>query len=795
MISKKILWVSLLGLACFWPYTGTWAGDSAKETVKDAVKDNRNNALPYMPSFGARHALTMLADEAGLDMGITYWPQPANAVQQALDKLTKPLSPALQKARALVQAELNASLYGKATFAVRNRVEEFVGFGDDYTPGSLVEMETPAWLAGQDGQSADLNANSWHFSGRLGARIEQNADPVLAHASGLGSNSSVQPRLTGSALVATLGPVNLQAFSHNTWWGPGWQSALMASNNVPAWNAIGFQRAESGTSESALLSWMGPWSFEFFVAKAQDPMVVSNQPSGYFYTDMRVNIKPYPWLEMAASRMFQNDGVGRIGGLNNYLKGIIGKKSDFNVYTDKLAPGQKNPDVGNSLAGYDVRASCEVLGLRCAAYYQLMGEDTHTNNLPSKFLGVYGTETWSEDGRFRLFYEYANTFCYGHPFPVRVNQPGCAYVNYQYPQGETNGTRWQGSSFGPDSALNTLGFYDAENRLLVKYTHGQIGNQVGSYHPSDSNLPRGVTRAFSAKQSFDWLGTTWTPELDYLHLASGIGMRAYRNTDLRLGLTATMPLDGPWLNGPWDSAPYGLFSKATRSLNSPSLWQDVKGTTERIFSADVWPGWAWAAGGVMLAHTLDSRGDHWAQNHQSKTDKMWGRWGSDVPLLTMAGTGLMASGFFGESLNQPASLAFQSGLLVFVGDEALKFAVGRDRPNLNQGDATFAPFKTTSLNSSFASAHTAIAFATLTPYAQAYDMPWLYAVGAFTGLGRMQQRQHWFSDTVAGAALGYATASALTYQRERQARYGEAKPGEPTFLVSPSRVDVAWAFH
>ena len=42
--------------------------------------------------------------------------------------------------------------------------------------------------------------------------------------------------------------------------------------------------------------------------------------------------------------------------------------------------------------------------------------------------------------------------------------------------------------------------------------------------------------------------------------------------------------------------------------------------------------------------------------------------------------------------------------------------------------------------------------------------------------------------------MGYAIATALTYQRERQARYGEAKPGEPTFMVSPNRIDVAWAF-
>jgi hypothetical protein len=702
----------------------------------------------------------------------------------------------------LVQAELDASRLGQTSATVRNRAEGFVGFGDDYTPGSHAEVLSPAWLAGKDGQSAELNPNSWHLSGRLGARVEQGSDPVLA--------DKVQARLTGSAVVATLGPVNLQASSHNTWWGPGWQSTLVASNNVPAWNALGFQRAESGTSESPWLSWMGPWSFEYLAAQAQDPLVVPPSPAliptgqesgaqstGYMYSAQRVTIKPAPWLEMAVSHATQSNGAGHVSNnLQTFLKfslGMVGKG---------LHNQANNP--GHSIAGYDLRVNCGPLGLRCAGYVQLMGEDNgNRGGLPSEFLGLYGAETWSADGRQRFFLEYADTHCSGVPFEPAM--PNCGMVSPRFSQGETNGGRWQGSSFGPDSLMATLGWYDADNRRLVKLSRGEVGNQVGSYNPRYSAYPtpgysatvlapHGAAWGVSAKQSFDWLGGTWTPELDYMHLASGVGQGAYRNNDLRVGLTASMPLTGPSWSGPWDSAPFAFFDRASRSLPSQSIWKDIKGSSDRIFSTDVWPGWAWATGGVLLAHTLDNRIDHWAQNHQSSTDKALGRWGSDLPLIYMAGTGIMASGMFGESLNQPASLAFQAGLLAFAGDEVLKFSVGRARPNMNLGDVNYQPGTTKAFNSSFASAHTAIAFAALTPYAQAYDMPWLYGLGVLTGMARIQQRQHWFSDTVAGGAMGYAVATALTYQRERLARYGEAKPGEPTFMVSPNRVDVAWAF-
>jgi membrane-associated phospholipid phosphatase len=94
---------------------------------------------------------------------------------------------------------------------------------------------------------------------------------------------------------------------------------------------------------------------------------------------------------------------------------------------------------------------------------------------------------------------------------------------------------------------------------------------------------------------------------------------------------------------------------------------------------------------------------------------------------------------------------------------ALTSAVlGRDRPADSNN-----PYNFTSFNprysliygaSSFPSGHTSLTWALITPYARAYHMPWLYALGVASGAGRVMQNAHWFSDVVGGGLLGYFTA-------------------------------------
>jgi membrane-associated phospholipid phosphatase len=110
-----------------------------------------------------------------------------------------------------------------------------------------------------------------------------------------------------------------------------------------------------------------------------------------------------------------------------------------------------------------------------------------------------------------------------------------------------------------------------------------------------------------------------------------------------------------------------------------------------------------------------------------------------------------------------------------VTSEALKFAAGRERPN-----------ETTHVNrwraggSSFPSLHVSAAFAIGTVMAESGndDYRWVrrvlgYGVATATMYARLHDNVHWFSDTVAGAAIGISTAHFTMNRREQRAHSGE----------------------
>jgi len=92
---------------------------------------------------------------------------------------------------------------------------------------------------------------------------------------------------------------------------------------------------------------------------------------------------------------------------------------------------------------------------------------------------------------------------------------------------------------------------------------------------------------------------------------------------------------------------------------------------------------------------------------------------------------------------------------------ALKEVVGRARPTHSLEDSDeLQPF---SGHDSFPSGHTTVAFALATALDRvtgARWVPWVvYPAAALCGWSRVHDRRHWTSDTIAGAAIGFGTAS------------------------------------
>ena len=196
--------------------------------------------------------------------------------------------------------------------------------------------------------------------------------------------------------------------------------------------------------------------------------------------------------------------------------------------------------------------------------------------------------------------------------------------------------------------------------------------------------------------------------------------------------------------------------------------------------------WLWAGGAILASSLLDRPADKWAQRNTGGAYKAFGTASTVIPWALALGSGLAYTGLFGADASDTGETALKAAAFTLAGNLGLRYAVGRARPNENLGSTQFNGLKSGALQSGFASNHSAVAFALATPYAQQHNAPWLYAVAGLTALGRVQKREHWVSDTVAGALMGYAMGSLLVDQQ--RGRDGVR------LSVTPQSVVAHWSF-
>ena len=143
-----------------------------------------------------------------------------------------------------------------------------------------------------------------------------------------------------------------------------------------------------------------------------------------------------------------------------------------------------------------------------------------------------------------------------------------------------------------------------------------------------------------------------------------------------------------------------------------------------------------------------------------------------------------------EKLQDAAFTSLQSIVYSGASVYAIKYAVGRFRPETGQGAEEYQMF---SGNTSFPSGHTATAFALVTPWAMYYPGPVTYGLMAIpvgTAVARIAKDRHWPTDVLAGAAIGYMTARFLSKRHLADAPY---RPGkiEVTPSVAPGAMSLS----
>lgn len=108
---------------------------------------------------------------------------------------------------------------------------------------------------------------------------------------------------------------------------------------------------------------------------------------------------------------------------------------------------------------------------------------------------------------------------------------------------------------------------------------------------------------------------------------------------------------------------------------------------------------------------------------------------------------------------------FTSGII----SPALKYAVGRSRPNAHVGAHQFKPF---SGRASFPSGHTTEAFTVASVIAEHSDKFWVkalaYSTATAVGYARMERNVHFLSDVMAGALIGQAVGSFIVHHNDEE---------------------------
>jgi PAP2 superfamily len=152
----------------------------------------------------------------------------------------------------------------------------------------------------------------------------------------------------------------------------------------------------------------------------------------------------------------------------------------------------------------------------------------------------------------------------------------------------------------------------------------------------------------------------------------------------------------------------------------------------------------------------------------------------------LGGTWLAATLGDNDDGRHEARDMFEAAAFGSAANYLLKAAAGRERPYVAGDSHGFG-----NGGDSFPSMHVTAAFAIGTVFAESGNprYRWLrrtlgYGMAAATAYARMDHDAHWFSDTVAGASIGIATAR-FVLQRENRAR---------AFAVLPSRDGLTVAF-
>jgi len=378
----------------------------------------------------ARFAIQKLADQGQFNRPVTSWPIMWASVDSALADSAGKGSQATGMARAYLEFEQEQ----QASSGIRTQFE--------LSATNEVAMVQGFERGPMSQGTANLNVQ-WQ-----GERFALGLSPTYA----LNPDDDENLRLDGSYLAATASNWVFGAGAIDRWWGPGWQSSLIFSNNARPMPSVWLNRKDPSAPETSWLSWIGPWQFTVLAGQYEKEREIPEAK----LIGMRLNLRPLDGLDIGFSRAIMLGGEGRPEGASTIWNALIGRDN-----------GQlEEDDPGNQLAGIDARYGFAIGNQSMGLYAQMMGED-EAGAFPARKSWLLGSDWTSQlfNGDQQWFVEYANTLADDF---LGDAMPNITYDHSRYKSGYRYYGRTMGASFSGDAEAVTLGgfhFFDDGRNL------------------------------------------------------------------------------------------------------------------------------------------------------------------------------------------------------------------------------------------------------------------------------------------------------------------------------------------
>lgn len=245
------------------------------------------------------------------------------------------------------------------------------------------------------------------------------------------------------------------------WWGPGWNSSLILSNNARPAPGFMLQRNYSDQSMLPVVKWLGPWTASLFVSKLDDERHID----GAKLVGMTLGFRPLQSWEINLRRTAQWGGEGRPEGLKSFFELVTGIADNCETAECRVN------EPGNQLGAIDINWNPSWLG--GSVYVQSVGED-ESGALPSRSSRQYGFKK-TIDNRFfngQVFIEHDNTstVSFSNHYNILYNH-SIYQTGYRY-QGRVIGATWDNDS--KVTSVGAVGYLNNGDAVEARFSRGEI---------------------------------------------------------------------------------------------------------------------------------------------------------------------------------------------------------------------------------------------------------------------------------------------------------------------------------